>query len=212
MYKTLAEQFCDYLDNARELRAVEVRMETRTVAAVMELRDIEGKGRRLVGHAAVFDSPSELIGGMFREYVKPGAFAETLGADVRALINHNPSLILGRNKAGTLALREDAKGLAIEVDLPDTTYARDLAVSIQRGDVTQMSFAFETLDDTWRMEDGVPTRDLVKVRLSDVSAVTYPAYPDTAVAVRSCEKWKATLPPSVAALQALQRQKEAECG
>lgn len=142
----------------------------------------------MTGHAAVFNTIADL--GFFKERVAPGTFTQTIVADdIRALKNHNPDLILGRSIPGraenTLRLREDETGLAIEVDVPDTQYARDLMVSIKRGDITQMSFAFETLDDAWETIDGQEVRTLKRVRLLDVSPVTFPAYKETDVAVRS---------------------------
>jgi HK97 family phage prohead protease len=147
---------------------------------------VKGKPRSIFGHAAVFNQWSEDLGG-FREQIAPGAFTESIAGrdDVRALINHNPDLLLGRNLAGTLRLAEDARGLAIEIDPPDTQVARDLLVSMERGDITQMSFAFSTLDDSWETRGKQPHRTLLKVRLFDVSPVTYPAYPQTDVSVRS---------------------------
>jgi hypothetical protein len=142
------------------------------------------------GYAAVFNVLSEDLGG-FRELVEPGCFTESLGVDdIRALVNHDSSLVLGRNKAGTLRLREDARGLATECELPDTNAGRDIAESIKRGDVTQMSFGFRTIEDVWeRHEDGGELRRLRKAQLRDVSPATFPAYPQTdlAVAVRSLE-------------------------
>lgn len=149
----------------------------------------EGDAPRIVGHAAVFGQLSEELGWFekFRERIEPGAFTETIKRDdVRALWNHNPDYVLGRNRAGTLRMREDDRGLAVEIDPPDTQWARDLLVSIRRGDVNQMSFGFEVLQDSWGMENGQKVRTLRKVRLFDVSVVTYPAYPQTDVAVRSC--------------------------
>lgn len=142
------------------------------------------------GYAAVFDKMSEDLGG-FREKISKGAFVETIkSADVRALWNHDPNYPLGRNGAGTLRLSEDSKGLLIEIDPPETTYANDLMISMRRGDVSQMSFGFFVRDEEWGKVDGENVRTLRKVELFDVSPVTFPAYPDTSVAVRSLGEWK----------------------
>lgn len=144
---------------------------------------------RIVGHAAVFNQVTD-IGGWFREMVLPGAFAESIvNDDVRALFNHDPNFILGRNKANTLRLSEDERGLAIEIDPPDTQTSRDLQVSISRGDITQMSFAFEALAIEWQFpEDDSELRILKKVKLYDVSPVTFPAYEGTDVSLRDALK------------------------
>lgn len=151
------------------------------------------KSTRIIGHAAVFNVIGD--GGWFREQVAPGAFADSIQTDdVRALFNHDPNHVLGRNRAGTLKLQEDERGLLIEVSPPDTQFARDLLVSIDRGDITQMSFGFEILKDSWvKSEDNQPDlRTLEKVRLWDVSPVTFPFYRETDVAVRSHELWQQT--------------------
>jgi HK97 family phage prohead protease len=115
---------------------------------------------RLIGHAAVFNKKSEEIFG-FREIVLPGAFKKSIKKDdIRALWNHDPAHVLGRNKAGTLRLREDDEGLRTEIDLPDTQMARDLHTSVKRGDIDQMSFGFRTISDAWRKEDGITIREL----------------------------------------------------
>ena len=151
------------------------------------------------GHAAVFNQLSEDLGG-FREQIVPGAFAEAIDTDdVRALINHDSNFVLGRNRAGTLAMREDVRGLAIEINPPDTAFARDLIVSRERGDVTQMSFAFRIRpngEDWAKNDDGVWVRSVKRVRLYDVSVVTYPAYAQTDVAMRSLDAFVRTLTPS----------------
>lgn len=162
--------------------------EHRSFAFSLEKRDDAPAGR-LVGHAAVFNSLSEDLGG-FRELIAPGAFASSIAKDdVRALFNHDPNFVLGRTSSGTLRLAEDMRGLAIEVDMPDTQTIRDLVTApVQRGDVSQMSFAFETVTDEWRKDTaGDWTRTLVEVRLYDVSPVTFPAYPATDVSARSKE-------------------------
>jgi len=166
----------------------------------IETRD-DGK-TRLSGHAAVFNSLSEDLGG-FREQIAPGAFAEAIeGDDVRALFNHDPNFILGRNRAKTLILSEDSRGLAIEIILPDTQAVRDLVVApIERGDVSQMSFGFSVRpngQDWAKDDDGRVVRTLKRLRLFDVSPVVFPAYPETDVAIRSFDDWKkaAELPPA----------------
>lgn len=165
-----------------------MKTERRTLNTSLEVRE-SGETRILVGHAAMFHRDSELIGGVFIERIAPGAFADSISKpdDVRALINHDPNLILGRNISKTLTLREDDKGLLVEIDPPKTSYAQDLMESTKRGDISQMSFGFQTISDKWeRGENGAPdVRTLLKVRLFDVSPVTFPAYPDTDVAVRS---------------------------
>lgn len=155
--------------------------------SVTELRAKAGAGLTIVGHAAVFNELSDDLGG-FREKIRSGAFADTiLIDDIRSLWNHDPNYPLGRNKAGTLSLREDDKGLAIENQLPDTQFARDLMHSIERGDVNQMSFGFlvPPKGDDWRFEDRGVVRELLKVQLFDVSPVTFPAYPQTDVSARA---------------------------
>jgi len=146
---------------------------------------------KITGHAAVFGQLSEDLGG-FREQIAAGAFAEAIETDdVRALWNHNPDIVLGRNRAKTLILTEDTRGLAIEIIPPDTQAARDLMVSMERGDVTQMSFGFTVRPNgqNWAKDDeGRYIRTLTKVRLFDVSPVTFPAYPQTDVAVRSMDQ------------------------
>jgi len=142
------------------------------------------------GHAAVFNTRT-WIGSRdygFWEQIDPSAFNKTLadGADVRFLINHNPDLLLARTReANTLRLSVDERGLVADADMAPTSYAADLAVLLERGDVTQMSFAFEPV--AWRTEtaeDGKQLITLTEVRLWDVSAVTYPAYEQTDAGLR----------------------------
>ena len=142
------------------------------------------------GHAAGFNCETDL--GWFRERIAPGAFTESIGKDdVRALFNHDENFILGRNTAGTLTMREDERGLYVEIDPPDTQVARDLVTSIERGDISQMSFGFQTIKDSWETEENAAKdlRTLEKVKLWDVSPVTFPAYQETDVAVRSHDCW-----------------------
>ena len=133
------------------------------------------------GYAAVFNELSEDLGG-FRERISPGAFGESvLQDDVRALFNHDPNYVIGRNKSGTLRLLEDEKGLYFEAEAPDTQWARDLKASVDRGDINQCSFGFIAKEDDWQMEGGADTRTLQRCQLFDVSIVTYPAYTGTNV-------------------------------
>lgn len=147
----------------------------------------------LRGVAAVFNSMSDDLGG-FRECIAPGAFRLAIASsDVRALVNHDPNLVLGRTASGTLKLEETDEGLEFEVELPDTTYARDLMACMQRGDINQCSFAFSVGEDgqSWEHDGAMWTRTVnVVSRLYDVSPVTYPAYQDTSCAMRSLEKVK----------------------
>lgn len=140
---------------------------------------------KITGYAAVFNELSKDLGG-FREKIAPGAFSKTLQtADVRALWNHDPNFVLGRNKSGTLSLREDERGLRIEITPPDTQWAKDLITSMKRGDIDQMSFGFRTVADEWETQGKENIRTLKEVELFDVSIVTYPAYPQTTVQARS---------------------------
>ena len=159
-----------------------------------EFRTTEKDGQRIIeGYAAVFDTPAD-IGGMFTEYVRSGAFTKTIQEnDIRALFNHNPDHVLGRNKAGTLTLQTDKKGLFFSVQAPETSFANDLIESISRKDVSQCSFGFKTMKDNWFTEekslaDGNKiirdARELLEVKLFDVSPVTYPAYEETSVSAR----------------------------
>lgn len=151
--------------------------------------DSTGEKPTIRGYAAVFNQLSEDLGG-FREQLATGAFSDAMAnSDVRALVNHDANLVLGRNKSGTLVMREDATGLYVEITPPDTQAARDLVLLMARGDVNQMSFAFTVAkeDQTWTREGTGPwLRTIKKVsRLYDVSVVTYPAYAQTSAAVRA---------------------------
>jgi len=161
----------------------------------IELRRENGETRKMTGHAAIFNEETR-IGSWFREKIAPGAFSESVQKDdIRALFNHDANFVLGRNRAGTLRLSEDEKGLAIEIDPPDTSFARDLAISMERGDITQMSFAFQVLGDEWEEgeTDGLDLRTITKVKLYDVSPVTFPAYDGTDIALHSRDAFRANL-------------------
>ena len=138
------------------------------------------------GYAAVYNKETDL--GDFREVVRPGAFALAVERDdVRALFNHDPNYVLGRNLSNTLGFNDDDNGLGVTIVPPNTQWARDLITSMERGDVNQMSFAFSVGQDgqTWDTRGDKPLRELREVTLYDVSVVTYPAYPETSAAARS---------------------------
>ena len=160
--------------------------------AELRVAENDGGGSYIEGHAAVFDSWSETLGGIlpFKEIVRKGAFNESIGKDdIRALFNHDPNYVLGRNRAGTLELVEDEVGLRVRITPPDTTWAKDLQASIRRGDITQMSIGFIVEEDKWSTENGIDTREIHKVQLFDVSPVTFPAYTATDVGVRAMEEY-----------------------
>lgn len=147
----------------------------------------EVQGNTLIGHASVFGQLAPMAGGY--EQMAPTAFDNALKSpetDVRALVNHNPNMVLGRQSAGTLRLSTDNEGLRFEVDLPDTSYAQDLKVLLERGDVTGASFGFIPGEDSiGRAPDGKQVRTHTSVaRLLDVSPVTWPAYEGATVALR----------------------------
>jgi HK97 family phage prohead protease len=155
--------------------------ERRIAYTTLDLRQADN-GTTLYGYAAVFDSPSEPM--PFIEYVKRGAFSKTLkdGADVRLLIDHE-GVPLARSKSGTLRMSEDERGLAVEADLdPMNPDAARVISAMRRGDLSQMSFAFRTIKDSWNDERTV--RELREVQLFDVSVVTFPAYEQTVAEIR----------------------------
>lgn len=150
--------------------------------AATELRAVAG--RKLTGYAAVFNTPAS-IGG-YTETVMPGAFRASLlnpRADVLALVDHDPGRLLARTASGTLRLAEDARGLAFELDLPDTTLGRDVLALAERRDLGGMSFGFRVVDEAWPTAD---RRELRAVQLVEVSVVhARPAYSATSVAARN---------------------------
>lgn len=171
--------------------------EVRDLMTGLELREApEGSDSpgTMVGYASVFGPLSQDLGG-FKERIEPGAFRDAiLRCDVRCLANHDTGKLLGRcrpNKpGGTLRMREDELGLRVENDLPNTHVGRDTAEEVRRGDMDGMSFSFTVApgDDEWEMADGLWIRTVKRIdQLYDVGPVTFPAYTDTRVAVRSLE-------------------------
>lgn len=163
-------------------------MERRAVE-ITELRvqREEGKATRVGGYAALFNSESVDLGG-FTERIAQGAFASSLSKDIRALWNHDTNHVLARTASGTLRLNEDQRGLAFEMDLPDTTMGRDLAVLVERRDVTGMSFGFQVRNDQWaKVGDKRWLRTLLDVDLHEISATGFPAYQATELGMRSVD-------------------------
>ena len=155
----------------------------------IEIRE-EGENKVVVGYGSVFNSLSNNLGG-FREIISPRAFEGRLEDDVRFLFNHDANLVLARTTNNTLRLRVDEKGLRYEAVMPNTSTARDLMELMNNGTINQSSFAFVVEDDEWEQTSDGTVRTINKVsRLYDVSAVTYPAYEDATVALRSMETWK----------------------
>lgn len=148
---------------------------------------LTARGKTLSGYAAVFNSEANL--GDFSEVIRQGAFAKSLatGSNIRALYAHNGEALLGTTKGGTLKLREDAHGLAFELALPDTSHGRDLAILVDRGDVSGCSFGFRVAPggDRWEQRGSQLVRELLAVELHEVTLTADPAYADTSIAMRS---------------------------
>jgi len=164
------------------------KIERRVTTLPVELRNKEGESPKIVGHGAVFNQLSHDLGG-FREQIAPGAFDDVLrDPDTRGLLNHDSSLLLGRNLK-TMTLSVDDVGLRYEIEPGNTTVGRDTVEHLERGDIDQSSFGFTVDADHWdERDDGTLIRTITKVgRLFDVSPVTFPAYPQAAAAVRSLE-------------------------
>jgi len=161
--------------------------EQRSIKAdVAELRvDRAGGEPVIVGYACVYGAYSVDLGG-FIESFAPGAFGAALaaGADVRFLVNHDPSLILGRNKAGTLTLVEDEKGLRVECRPPATSIGDHYLSAVERGDISGMSFRFYVSREEWNFDASPPQRRVIEADIDDACLATYPAFPDSSAAVR----------------------------
>lgn len=142
------------------------------------------RGNKLGGYAAVFEETADL-GWLGKERMAVGSLDAALrDSDVRALWEHEPRWLLGRSSADTLRLAPDTRGLEWEVDLPDVTYANDLRVLVERGDITGASFAFVPGLHTWDTQTETRTHTSV-AQLVDVSAVAFPAYDTATTEARS---------------------------
>jgi len=176
---------CNSLWDKDENKSIKKLMEQRFLPA-KELRVViaDDQPVKIVGYSAVYNSLSDDLGG-FKEIIRPGAFTRVLmnNPDVRALVDHDPSRIIGRTP-NTLKLSEDSIGLHADIEPPETTTGRDILISLQRGDVTGMSFAFYVANDNWIKSEGLDVREIIEIGgLFDVSIVTYPAYPETVAGI-----------------------------
>ena len=161
--------------------------QTRSIISELKTR-AEDEEMIIEGYFAVYNTETELWPGAFEE-IAPGAFDNTLSNDIRALINHDTSLVLGRNKAGTLELKTDSRGLWGRIKInPNDTDAVNLYERVKRGDVDQCSFGFNILEEItdWR-DDGTVKWTLTKIDLHEVSVCTFPAYEETGVQARKAE-------------------------
>ena len=159
----------------RQVRSVPSKFETRS----------DDNGMYIEGYFAVFNSNYDIYSDV-SESVAPGAFANTLGGDIKALCDHDTRIVLGRNKAGTLELREDSHGLWGRIAInPNDSEAVNLYERVKRGDVDQCSFGFEIVrEDTEFRDDGSVHFTIREVHLYEVSVVTFPAYSETSVSAR----------------------------
>ena len=147
----------------------------------VDVTDVDTRGRTLHGYAAVYGAVSGDLGG-FRETISPGAFRDVIGADVRCLLNHDPSQVLGRTRSGTLRLADEQRGLRFECDLPDSPLGENVRAAVKRGDIDGASFRFVVGEETW--EGDLRTVESVS-ELRDVTVATYGADPDASVELRT---------------------------
>lgn len=160
-------------------------LQTRSMHTELKSRDEDGGAMHIEGYFVVFNRETELWRGAYEE-VAPEAFNNSLSNDIRALVNHDTTLVLGRNKSGTLELRADSRGLWGDITInPNDSDAVNLYERVKRGDVDQCSFGFNVLaEDTEYREDGAVKWTLREIDLHEVSCVTFPAYEDTGIAAR----------------------------
>lgn len=162
--------------------------QTRAIASNFQTRE-SGEERRIEGYFAVFNSNYEIAPDM-SESIAPGAFSNTLDADIRALIDHETMYVLGRNQAGTLELREDDKGLWGSILLnPNDQDAMNVYARVERGDVNQCSIGFNIRsEETDFRDDGSVHWTITDIELAEVSVCTFPAYAETSVEARKKDK------------------------
>ena len=160
----------------------------RTVGTKFQTREDDGK-LFIEGYFAVFNSNYEIAPGM-SESIAPGAFDNTLSGDIRALINHDTTLVLGRTKARTVELRTDAHGLWGKIEInPKDGDAMNLYARVERGDVDQCSFGFDIISqETDFRDDGSVHWTITEVELYEISPCTFPAYEETNISARAKER------------------------
>ncbi|MEK4620638.1 HK97 family phage prohead protease [Bacillus sp. FSL K6-0273] len=160
----------------------------------LEIREVEGGIRTIVGYAVKWEMKSVTMGywRRFKEQFKRGAFTDSLTQDDQlALWSHDYSQVLGRTKNGTLRLFEDEIGLRFELDLADTTLGDDTYKTIKRGDVDGVSFGFQMVKEEWDESDPDNiVRSVTRAKLVEISPVAFPAYPDSQVSARSHDPYK----------------------
>ncbi|ALC52847.1 peptidase U35 [Bacillus cereus] len=160
----------------------------------LEIREVEGGIRTIVGYAVKWEMKSVTMGywRRFKEQFKRSAFTDSLTQDDQlALWSHDYSQVLGRTKNGTLRLFEDEIGLRFELDLADTTLGDDTYKTIKRGDVDGVSFGFQMVKEEWDESDPDNiVRSVTKAKLVEISPVAFPAYPDSQVSARSHDPYK----------------------
>lgn len=143
---------------------------------------------QLSGYAARYGCVSQDLGG-FTEEIRPGAFSRSLSSseNIMALLEHDRQKVLGRVGSHTLRLDDTPDGVQFFIDLPDTSYARDLAALVTRQDIAGASFAFTVPagGDVWGQRNGKPHRELIDVDLHEITITATPAYLDTSVAKRA---------------------------
>ena len=162
--------------------------QVRAVPTQFEIRE-EGENPTIEGYFAVFNSNYDIAPGM-SESIAPGAFDSSMGNDVRALINHDTTLVLGRTKAHTLELRTDEHGLWGKISVnPKDADAMNLYERVKRGDVDQCSFGFDIkAEETDFRDDGSIHWTIRDIELYEVSACTFPAYEQTNISAREKQK------------------------
>lgn len=168
----------DYIDK------IDQEAERRMISEPMEFRE-EGEEKFFEGYAFIYETRADV--GEFTEEISRGAADDVMNDDVRALFNHDPNIVLGRTKSGTLKITSDQRGMRYQIKYnPNDSDHVNLRERIGRGDVSESSFAFRKAEDKWEMRDGRRHRTVKKFkRLIDVSPVTYAVYNDATVAMRS---------------------------
>jgi len=171
-------------------------IEKRSGSLGVETRADDSK-RVLTGYAVIWNS-NTTIGDYFVERIAPGAFSGAIGGDILALLHHDSGRVLGRTKSNTLRLKEDTRGLHVEIDVPNTTDGNDLWELVDRGDISGMSFGMRVTKQEWDDTGAIPHRTILEAELFEVTATPTPAYEDTQLAKRSLDAWRAEADATIA--------------